>query len=40
MKIRLIDFGGKRRVFGFNNRVNGYLDVNRKAHSSDLEVKA
>lgn len=24
--VNLIDFGGKRRVFGFNNRVNGYLD--------------
>ena len=38
--VRLIDFGGERSVSGFNNRVNGYLDVNRKAHSSDLEVKA
>ena len=38
--VRLIDFGGKRRVFGFNNRVNGYLDKNKKAHSTDLEVKA
>lgn len=25
-KVSLIDFGGKRRIFGFNNRVNGYLD--------------
>ncbi|MEY8435930.1 urease subunit beta [Streptococcus hyointestinalis] len=24
--VNLIDFGGKRRVFGFNNRANGYLD--------------
>ncbi|MHC5268687.1 urease subunit beta [Enterococcus sp. LJL98] len=24
--VKLIDFGGKRRVFGFNNRVEGYLD--------------
>jgi len=24
--VNLIDFGGKRRVFGFNNRVNDYLD--------------
>lgn len=38
--VRLIDFGGKRRVFGFNNRVNGFLDKNRRAHSTDLEVKA
>lgn len=26
-KVNLIDFGGKRRVFGFNNRVDGYLDT-------------
>ncbi|MCH3949193.1 MAG: urease subunit beta [Olsenella sp.] len=25
--VRLIDMGGKRRVFGFNNKVNGYLDT-------------
>ena len=25
--LRLIDMGGKRRVFGFNNKVNGYLDT-------------
>lgn len=24
--VALIDFGGKRRIFGFNNQVNGYLD--------------
>lgn len=24
--VNLIDFGGKRRVFGFNNRVNDFLD--------------
>lgn len=24
--VNLIDFGGKRRVFGFNNKVNGFLD--------------
>lgn len=24
--VNLIDFGGKRRIYGFNNRVNGYLD--------------
>lgn len=24
--VSLIDYGGKRRVFGFNNKVNGYLD--------------
>lgn len=26
MTVRLIDMGGKRRVFGFNNMVNGFLD--------------
>lgn len=25
-KVNLVDFGGKRRIFGFNNRVDGYLD--------------
>lgn len=29
--VKLIDFGGKRRVFGFNNKVNGWLDVDKKA---------
>ena len=24
--VQLIDFGGKRRIFGFNNKVNGFLD--------------
>jgi urease subunit beta len=28
--VDLIDFGGKRRVFGFNNKVNGFLDVQEK----------
>lgn len=37
--VRLIDFGGKRRVFGFNNRVNGYLDKDKCAHASDREVE-
>lgn len=27
--VRLIDLGGKRRVFGFNNKVNGYLDTHK-----------
>lgn len=36
--VRLIDYGGKRRVFGFNNRVNGYLDKNKTAHDTDQEV--
>ena len=25
-KVHLIDYGGCRRVFGFNNKVNDYLD--------------
>lgn len=25
-EVSLIDFGGKRRILGFNNKVNGYLD--------------
>ena len=25
-EVSLIDFGGKRRIFGFNNKVNDYLD--------------
>ncbi|MGO3037249.1 MULTISPECIES: urease subunit beta [Lactococcus] len=35
-RVDLIDFGGKRRVFGFNNRVNGYLD---KAKNEKLRKK-
>ena len=27
--VKLIDYGGKRRVYGFNNRVNGYLDASK-----------
>lgn len=26
-EVNLIDFGGKRRVYGFNNKVNGFLDI-------------
>ncbi|MCR1913729.1 MULTISPECIES: urease subunit beta [Enterococcus] len=29
-EVSLIDFGGKRRIFGFNDRVNGYLDDSQK----------
>ena len=29
--VKLIDFGGKRRIFGFNDLVDGYLDINKKA---------
>ncbi|MGX7150297.1 urease subunit beta [Enterococcus ureasiticus] len=28
-KVNLIDVGGKRRIFGFNDKVDGYLDDNR-----------
>ena len=31
-EVSLIDMGGKRRVFGFNNMVNGFLD-----DDSDIE---
>lgn len=24
--VRLVDYGGKRRVYGFNNKANTYLD--------------
>lgn len=35
-KVNLIDYGGKRRVFGFNDKVNGYLDGN-NAPETDKE---
>lgn len=25
-EVKLIDFGGERRLFGFDNKVDGYLD--------------
>lgn len=28
-KVNLIDLDGKRRIFGFNDKVNGYLDDDR-----------
>ncbi|MGM0218636.1 urease subunit beta [Enterococcus sp. AZ126] len=28
-KVNLIDVGGKRRIFGFNDKVDGYLDDDR-----------
>lgn len=28
-KVNLIDVGGKRRIFGFNDKVNGFLDDDR-----------
>ncbi|BBH26781.1 urease subunit beta [Intestinibaculum porci] len=35
--VPLIDFGGSRRVFGFNNKVNGYLDKDKHAHAKEAE---
>jgi urease subunit beta len=32
--VNLIDFGGKRRVFGFNNKVDGFLDEDKKAEGN------
>lgn len=29
--VQLIDYGGKRRVYGFNNKANTYLDRRREA---------
>lgn len=31
--VNLIDYGGKRRVFGFNNKVNGFLDAGKDCHA-------
>ena len=38
--VNLIDMGGKRRVFGFNGKVNGYLDAEgvRPAHADGSAV--
>ncbi|MST89278.1 urease subunit beta [Sharpea azabuensis] len=35
--VSLIDFGGSRRVFGFNNKINGYLDKDKHAHDQEVE---
>lgn len=35
-EVNLVDFGGKRRIFGFNDKVNGYLD-GEKATKDDQE---
>lgn len=29
-EVKLIDYGGRRRVFGFNNLVDNYLDGDKK----------
>lgn len=34
-EVKLIDYGGKRRVFGFNNKVDGWLDVDKHADTYD-----
>ncbi|MBU3852171.1 MAG: urease subunit beta [Candidatus Paralactobacillus gallistercoris] len=36
-KVNLVDFGGKRRIFGFNDKVNGFLDGH-KAPSTDKDA--
>jgi urease subunit beta len=36
-RVPLIDFGGSRRVYGFNNKVNGYLDLDKHAHQKEGE---
>ena len=28
-KVNLIDVGGKRRIYGFNDKINGFLDDDR-----------
>lgn len=36
--VRLVDYGGRRIVYGFNNRVNGSLDgeIDRRADKDEL----
>ncbi|QNQ80931.1 urease subunit beta [Lactobacillus sp. PV034] len=36
--VNLIDYGGKRRVFGFNDRVDGFLDIDKKAEGAEVTV--
>lgn len=36
-EVNLIDYGGKRCVFDFNNKVNGFLD-GKKAPKNDEET--
>ena len=38
-KVNLIDLGGKRRIFGFNDKVNGFLDGH-KAPNTDLRSES
>lgn len=35
-EVKLIDFGGKRRVYGFNDKVDGWLDANEKAEHNPI----
>lgn len=35
--VHLIDYGGKRRVYGFNNKVDGFLDTEK---DSQIDTKA
>ena len=36
--VNLIDYGGKRRVFGFNNKVDGFLDASRDRKIDDASA--
>lgn len=36
-EVKLVDFGGKRRIFGFNDKVDGFLD-GAKAPEGDPET--
>lgn len=36
-EVNLVDFGGKRRIFGFNDKVDGFLDGD-KAPANDPET--
>lgn len=35
--VHLIDYGGKRRVFGFNNKVDGFLDAEQDLKIDTIE---
>lgn len=35
--VNLIDYGGKRRVYGFNHKVDGFLDAQKDLKIDDAE---
>lgn len=35
--VHLIDYGGKRRVYGFNNKVDGFLDAEQDLKIDTIE---